>query len=657
MEKKTLSDYPKLLKQWDFKKNDIDPFNVPARSNKKYYWKCDKCHQSYLASPDKKASRNYGCPICSNHLVIEGVNDFKTNHKELMLDWDYEKNNGVDPAKLSKRSISTVFWKCHRCGFEWSGKIRDATEKSINCPKCSMAEKANQHHLKALSKSGSLQDKKLLADWDYKKNKILPSEVTPQSNKYAYWKCHKCGYEWKAKINNRTNGRGCPLCGNKVVVQGVNDLSTTHPDLAKEWHPTKNGVLTPKDVTYGSGKKVWWLCHNGHEYQATVMHRASSNPTNCPICYSGRQTSFNEQALFFYIKKMFPKTISRYKADFLGKYELDIYIPEIRTAIEYDGIYWHKKEKKTRELIKYKICQENGIYLIRVVEDSSSTLAADYQLSVEGIEKQENFENLIRMIIMNLVNKMGLSILQVDKKYLDVNITRDRYKILDYMIDIKDSFEDLYPELAKEWHQTKNGNLKPSMVKPHSGHLVWWKCSKCGNEFEMTVDHVTNGSGCPICAKQKQINTYRKNVVDKRGHLDDEKLLLDWDYEKNSGINPSNLPKHSTLKVHWKCHKCGHEWEAKISNRVNGRGCPKCAGMLLFPGFNDLKTKNPHNILEEWDYSKNIGIKPEELHYHSTKKVWWKCKVCGYEYLAPVQRRANGSGCRKCADKANKKRT
>jgi hypothetical protein len=49
---------------------------------------------------------------------------------------------------------------------------------------------------------------------------------------------------------------------------------------------------------------------------------------------------------------------------------------------------------------------------------------------------------------MNLVNKMGLSILQVDKKYLDVNITRDRYKILDYMTDIKDSFEDLYPPFA-----------------------------------------------------------------------------------------------------------------------------------------------------------------------------------------------------------------
>ena len=36
-----------------------------------------------------------------------------------------------------------------------------------------------------------------------------------------------------------------------------------YPDLVKEWHPTKNGDLTPNDFTHGSGKKVWWLCPKG----------------------------------------------------------------------------------------------------------------------------------------------------------------------------------------------------------------------------------------------------------------------------------------------------------------------------------------------------------------------------------------------------------
>ena len=63
---------------------------------------------------------------------------------------------------------------------------------------------------------------------------------------------------------------------------GYNDLQSVNPTLASEWHPTKNGVLTPNMVSYGSGKKVWWRCKLGHEWQAYINHR--SNGIGCPIC-------------------------------------------------------------------------------------------------------------------------------------------------------------------------------------------------------------------------------------------------------------------------------------------------------------------------------------------------------------------------------------
>ncbi|MGD0170140.1 MAG: zinc-ribbon domain-containing protein, partial [Smithella sp.] len=43
-----------------------------------------------------------------------------------------------------------------------------------------------------------------------------------------------------------------------------------NPVLAREWHPTKNGSLTPSDVSVGSNRKVWWLCSKGHAWPATV---------------------------------------------------------------------------------------------------------------------------------------------------------------------------------------------------------------------------------------------------------------------------------------------------------------------------------------------------------------------------------------------------
>ncbi|MBE2919382.1 zinc-ribbon domain-containing protein [Anoxybacillus flavithermus] len=123
----------------------------------------------------------------------------------------------------------------------------------------------------------------LLSEWHYEKNNKLPNEVSYKSDLSIWWICEK-GHEWKAKVFNRANGGKCPYClGRKVCAD--NCLATTHSELAKEWHPTKNGKLTPYDVVYGSNKKVWWKCKNGHEWQATINNRTNPNTNNkCPYC-------------------------------------------------------------------------------------------------------------------------------------------------------------------------------------------------------------------------------------------------------------------------------------------------------------------------------------------------------------------------------------
>ena len=79
----------------------------------------------------------------------------------------------------------------------------------------------------------------LMQDWDYENNTgIDPTTIGRGSHEYVSWKCHKCGYTWEAQVYNRANGKGCPCCANRVVVPGINDLATTDPELAAEWHPT-----------------------------------------------------------------------------------------------------------------------------------------------------------------------------------------------------------------------------------------------------------------------------------------------------------------------------------------------------------------------------------------------------------------------------------
>lgn len=80
-----------------------------------------------------------------------------------------------------------------------------------------------------------------------------------------------------------TTDKGCPVCTGKLVASGVNDLATLEPEIAAQWHPSKNGDLTPDKVTVFCNKKVWWICEKGHEYMASVSHRTKSG-SGCPYC-------------------------------------------------------------------------------------------------------------------------------------------------------------------------------------------------------------------------------------------------------------------------------------------------------------------------------------------------------------------------------------
>ena len=62
------------------------------------------------------------------------------------------------------------------------------------------------------------------------------------------------------------------------------NLAVLYPEVAEQWHPTKNGDIRPENVIPGSDKKVWWVCDKGHEWDARVSHRAKRGQ-GCPECY------------------------------------------------------------------------------------------------------------------------------------------------------------------------------------------------------------------------------------------------------------------------------------------------------------------------------------------------------------------------------------
>jgi len=152
------------------------------------------------------------------------------------------------------------------------------------CPKCYQNQRGNILRKALLEKSGSLKDTypNIAKDWHPTKNGDLKSQnLAAGSNVKIWWQCKK-KHVWKTMIETRTlQGSGCPYCKGKKVSKD-NNLAVLCPEIAKEWHPTKNGNLTPEDVTRGSDKKVWWKCKKKHEWDTTIKHRTRG--TGCPNC-------------------------------------------------------------------------------------------------------------------------------------------------------------------------------------------------------------------------------------------------------------------------------------------------------------------------------------------------------------------------------------
>ena len=108
------------------------------------------------------------------------------------------------------------------------------------------------------------------------------------TNKNHSWKCG-LGHVLKTSPGHVSRGRGCLYCqGNKASKE--NNLSTNHPEIGAEWHPSKNDQLKPEDITLASNKKVWWLCPKGHEYDMAINNRTAKRRSGCPFC-AGKRTS------------------------------------------------------------------------------------------------------------------------------------------------------------------------------------------------------------------------------------------------------------------------------------------------------------------------------------------------------------------------------
>lgn len=270
------SRYPELAAQWHPEKNgDLTPADVTVGSHRSVWWRCERGHE--WRAIVKTRTAGCGCPVCSNKLRVPGINDLASTHPQLAAEWDQEKNRGLTPSGVTAGSARKAWWRCG-LGHSWYASVNSRV-RGNGCPVC-----AGKAVLEGFNDLAS-QYPEVAAQWHPMKNGDLrPDAVTSSSNQRVWWRC-ELGHEWPALVASRTSrGSGCPYCAGRKVLAGFNDLATLEPELAKQWHPTLNGAMTPSGVTAGSSKMAWWQCQLGHVWKAVISSRSTGRKCGCPVC-------------------------------------------------------------------------------------------------------------------------------------------------------------------------------------------------------------------------------------------------------------------------------------------------------------------------------------------------------------------------------------
>ena len=344
---------PELVKEWS-DKNILKPTEVSIGSHKKIIWKCKLGHE-WEATVKSRTLNHTGCPYCSNNKVLIGFNDLASQLPKVAAEWS-ERNYPLKPTMVTAYSNQKVWWKCSKV-HEWYALIPTRSNGS-NCPYCS------GHILLKGFNDLATTHPELVEEWSDRNSPLTSDMINEKSRKNVWWKCKECGHEWKSVVASRIKGTTCPVCSDRKVLTGYNDLATTDRYLLREWDYELNTRVLPTQISRNSMRSVWWRCSNGHSWKAKIFERTIEDK-GCTICESEYRSVFPQLIIGFYARMKGLNTLLNY--DKVIGIPLETYIPEENIAIE------SVSATKDIERVKEHLCKVRGINLIKLLYKPKDT--------------------------------------------------------------------------------------------------------------------------------------------------------------------------------------------------------------------------------------------------------------------------------------------
>lgn len=392
-ENNLLDKFPDVCIEWNHQKNDIPPEFFTPFSSKKVWWRCSKNHE-WQATIANRTIANSKCPYCANRRACKDT-CLQATHPEIAAEWDHIKNHPLTPMDITYGSQKKIHWICKANNeHKWEAKVGSRTIGKHNCLHCGndkSLKRVIEYNASLANKNESLftTHPEIKKEWNFILNiGVDPNKLTHGSNVKVWWSCLKNSeHVWQASIKDKTRSKkhGCPYCHSRKI-NHTNSLAVLHPDLMKQWHPTKNVGVDPYNIAPKSPTPIWWICdkNNTHEFKARVN---SINKLNCPLCKYFK----NERKTHEYLKELLSVDFKKERIYVKGarKLKKKFIIPDTaftinnqKYIVEYDGIQhyqpvkWGKMSKykqnknfeqqKLRDAWLKRYCKRNSIILINI---------------------------------------------------------------------------------------------------------------------------------------------------------------------------------------------------------------------------------------------------------------------------------------------------
>lgn len=417
--------------------------------------------------------------------------------KNLLEEWDYEMNEGIDPNEVSAHSAKKFRWICKVKGHRWSASM-DNRSNGSGCPYCS------NNKVSPGDNDLTTVNEELAEEWDYEKNEgLTPMMFTRGSGKKVWWKCKVCGRSWVAMIRSRTSGCGCPYCNSNRIQRGTNDLATVNRELAEEWDYERNRDLLPSDVTEKSSKDVWWICkRKRHRWHAKVYRRVAH--PECPYCSGRRAIPYETDFMTLYpqLKQEWDENSEWNKG--INPYEIIYYKGK---KYGWKCVKGHVWRATVSVRIKGSGCpycaQKKAIKGENDLESLRSDIALEWNYEKNG--------SLLPSDVMCGTSKIVWWICKLGHEWQAsiYNRTKVSGTKCPYCAGKKaiSGMNDLFtecPRLREEWDWERNRGIDSRTLLKQSHKKLYWVCEQ-GHSWRASANNRSRGTQCPVCQEKSSV--------------------------------------------------------------------------------------------------------------------------------------------------------